>query len=162
MPKNHLATYLKDHLAGSEAGLEILKHIESKHVGDSVGEIARRIQDEIVGERKVVEHLLEQLDASTNVPRRVAGWLSEKALELKLYADDPGDGALWLLEAAEAIKIGVHGKLGMWKALSANAQQVPVLATVEYEPLIKQAMAQEELLELVRLEASRAAFAQNR
>lgn len=162
MSKNHLAIYLKDHLAGSEAGLEILEHIESKHGVGSIGEIVRRIRNEIVGERKVLEHLLEQLDESTNVPRRVVGWLSEKALELKLYVDDPGDGALRLLEAAEAITIGVHGKLGMWKALSASAQQVPVLATVEYEPLIAQAMAQEELLELIRLEASRAAFANNR
>jgi hypothetical protein len=55
----------------------------------------------------------------------------------------------------------VHGKLGLWKALAASAQRVPVLATVEYEPLIKQAEEQEELLEMLRLEASRAAFAEN-
>jgi hypothetical protein len=82
-------------------------------------------------------------------------------LELKLIADDPGDGALRLLEAVEAIKLGVHGKLGLWKALAANAQQIPVLASVKYEPLITQAEAQEELLEILRLEASKAAFAES-
>jgi hypothetical protein len=156
----HLAVYLKDHLAGSQAGLEILEHIEATHGNGSVGDITRRIRSEIVGERKVLQQLLDRLDASPSVPRQVVGWMSEKALELKLYADDPGDGALRLFEAVEAIKLGVHGKLGLWKALEANASAVPVLASVDYGFLIKQAETQEELLELLRLEASRAAFAE--
>ena len=161
MSKQHLAIYLKDHLAGSEAGLEILEHIESAHGVGRIADITTRIRGEIEGERKVLARLLAQLDASTSVPRRVAGWMSEKALELKLIADDPGNGALRLFEAVEAIKLGVHGKLGLWKALEANAQQIPVLATVDYEVLIKQAEEQETLLEILRLEASRAAFAES-
>ena len=161
MSKQHLAIYLKDHLAGSEAGLEILEHIESAHGVGRIADITTRIRGEIEGERKVLARLLAQLDASTSVPRRVAGWMSEKALELKLIADDPGNGALRLFEAVEAIKLGVHGKLGLWKALEANAQQIPVLATVDYAVLIKQAEEQETLLEILRLEASRAAFAES-
>lgn len=159
MPHKNLAIYLKDHLAGSEAGLAILEHIESAHGVGRIGDITRRIRGEIVGERKVLTKLLDQLDASGSVPRRVAGWMSEKAMELKLIADDPGNGALRLFEAVEAIALGVHGKLGLWKALAANAEQVPELAAVEYEPLITQAEEQEALLEILRLEASRAAFA---
>jgi hypothetical protein len=159
--KKHLATYLNDHLGGSEAGLEVLSHIESKHGAGSVGDITRRIRSEIVDERKVLMQLLDALGESTSVPRRVAGWLSEKALELKLYADDPGDGALRLFEAAEAIKLGVHGKLGLWKALEANAHVVPELATVDYQRLIKQAEEQEMLLEMMRMEAARVAFAES-
>jgi hypothetical protein len=160
VPNKHLAVYLKDHLAGSEAGLEILEHIEREHGIGRIADITTRIRREIEGERKVLTRLLEDLDASTSVPRRVAGWMSEKALELKLIADDPGNGALRLFEAVEAIKLGVHGKLGLWKALAANAQEIPVLRAVEYEPLIRQAEEQEELLELLRIEASRAAFAE--
>jgi hypothetical protein len=159
--KQHLAIYLKDHLAGSEAGLEILEHIESAHGVGRIADITTRIRGEIEGERKVLARLLAQLDASTSVPRRVAGWMSEKALELKLIADDPGNGALRLFEAVEAIKLGVHGKLELWKALEANAQQIPVLATVDYAVLNKQAEEQETLLEILRLEASRAAFAES-
>ena len=158
MPNKHLAIYLKDHLAGSAAGLEILEHIESKHGDGSIGDITRRIRAEILGEREILEQLLDRLDQSKSAPRRVASWLAEKALELKLVADDPGDGALRLFEAVESLKLGVHGKLGMWKALAANARHVPVLATIDYEPLITQAAAQEELLEFLHLEASRAAF----
>jgi hypothetical protein len=157
--KAHLAIYLKDHLAGSEAGVQILEHIDSSHRTGRIGEIARRVRDEIMGERKVLMHLLEQLDGAPSVPRQVVGWLSEKAMEIKLIADDPGNGALRLFEAVEAIKLGVHGKLGMWRALAANTQQVPLLATVDYDALIRQAETQEELLEILRIEASKAAFA---
>jgi hypothetical protein len=161
MSRKHLAVYLKDHLAGSAAGLEILEHIEAAHGVGRIAEITTRIRREIEGERKVLTGLLDSLDSSTSVPRRVAGWMSEKALELKLIADDPGNGALRLFEASEAIKLGVHGKLGLWKALAANAQQIPELAAVDYEPLIRQAEEQETLLEILRLEASRAAFAES-
>jgi hypothetical protein len=159
--RKHLAIYLKDHFAGSEAGIQILEHIEADHGVGRIGEIARRVRLEILGERKVLEHLLEQLDESVSAPRRAVGWLSEKAAELKLVADDPGNGALRLFEAVESIMIGVHGKRGLWRALAANAPQIPVLATVDYEPLIRQAEEQESLLEILRLEASRAAFAES-
>jgi hypothetical protein len=160
--RKHIATYLNDHLAGSEAALEILDHLESKHGAGRVGEVVRRLRAEITEERKVIKGLLDQLDASVSVPRRVAGWLSEKALELKLVADDPGDGYLRLLEAVEALKLGVHGKLGLWEALQANEDVVSVLATVEYQPLIRQAEVQETLLESVRLDAARSAFAESK
>lgn len=159
--RDHIAIYLKDHLAGSEAALEILDHLERTHGSGTVGDMVRRLRPEFIGERKELGKLLDQLDGSTSVPRRVFGWLSEKALELKLIADDPGDGSLRLLEAVETLKLGVHGKLGLWKALAANEQLVSVLATVQYEPLIRQAEAQETLIESVRLDAARSAFVES-
>ena len=64
--------------------------------------------------------MLQSLDDSFSAPRRLFGWLSEKALQLKLMADDPDNGALRLLESVELLGLGVHGKRGMWKALDAN------------------------------------------
>jgi hypothetical protein len=160
--RNHIAIYLKDHLAGSEAALEILDHLERTHGTGMVGDMVRRLRPEFIGERQELARLLDQLDASTSVPRRVFGWLSEKALELKLIADDPGDGTLRLLEAVETLELGVHGKLGLWKALAANEQLVPVLSTVQYEPLIRQAEAQETLIESVRLDAAQSAFVETK
>lgn len=162
MSSTHIAIYLKDHLAGSEAALEILDHFEGTHATGVVGDMVRRLRPEFIGERKELVRLLDLLDGSTSVPRRVAGWLSEKAMELKLIADDPGDGSLRLLEAVETLKLGVHGKLGLWQALAANAQLVPVLAAVQYETFIRQAVAQETLIESVRLEAARLAFVVSR
>ena len=49
---------------------------------------------------------------------------------------------------------------GYGSPLSANRQLVPALATVEYEPLIRQAEAQRVLIESMRLEAAPAVIAE--
>jgi hypothetical protein len=40
MSKSHLANYLNDHLAGSEAGLELVEHIVKLHVGQPGEQVA--------------------------------------------------------------------------------------------------------------------------
>jgi hypothetical protein len=154
-----IATYLKDHHAGSEAAVSIVQHLAESHPESEAARIAPRLRSEFEGERQQLATLLNQLDDSTSAPRRFVGWMSEKALELKLWADDTSDGALHLLEAVEMLGLGVHGKLGLWRALDANRDLEPVLALLQYEPLIRQAEAQAELIEGARLEAARAVAA---
>jgi hypothetical protein len=153
----HLATYIKDHFAGSEAALAILDHIERVHGGDA-GELARALRPQFQGERVVLSRLLASLDTEESLPRRVAGWLSEKGLELKLKIDDPADGALHLLEAVEMLALGVHGKRGLWVALAASRDNIPALANDDYAALIAQAEAQRALIETVRLAGAKATF----
>jgi hypothetical protein len=150
-----LATYLKDHDAGSEAALQILDHLEKHHGVGPVGEMARTLRPQFLSERAQVHRLLQSMDDSFSAPRRLFGWLSEKALQLKLMADDPDNGALRLLESVELLGLGVHGKRGMWKALDANKSCVAVLAQVPFAMLIAQAEAQEALIESVRLGAAK-------
>ena len=159
MPHTHLATYLKDHDGGSEAALEILDHLEAAHGTEAAGQMARTLRPQFLDERRQVRTLLESLGESTSVSRRVAGWLSEKALQVKLLVDDPAGGSLRLLEAVETVALGVHGKLGLWKALADNQSAVPALATLQLPPLIAQAEAQRALIETVRLEAARRVLA---
>jgi hypothetical protein len=155
VPSSDLATYLKDHDAGSEAALQILDHLEKHHGAGVVGEMARTLRPQFHGERAQVHVLLQALDESISAPRRLFGWLSEKGLQLKLLADDPGDGALRLLETVEMLGLGVHGKRGMWKALEANKASASVLESVPFAELITQAEAQEALIESVRLVAAK-------
>ena len=152
MSNKHLAIYRSDHHAGSEAALAILDHLEASHGAGPAGELARRLRPEFKEERVQLQKLLDKLGATTSVPRRVVGWLSEKGLELKIYVDDPADGPLHLLESVEMLGLGVHGKLGLWIALQHYQQSIPVLQTVEYAPLIAQAEAQRVLIESVRLD----------
>jgi hypothetical protein len=149
-----LATYLKDHDAGSEAALQILEHLEKDH-GGALAEMARTLRPQFEGERTQVHEILESLDDSVSASRRLFGWLSEKALQLKLKADDPDDGPLRVLETVEMLALGVHGKLGMWRALDANKSCTRVLQTVPFEKLIAQAEGQEMLIEAVRLNAAK-------
>ncbi len=159
MPNEHLAIYLKDHFAGSEAAIAILDHIEEVHGDGAPGEMVRTLRPQFQSERDVLKQLLARLSEETSVPRRVFGWLSEKGLELKLKVDDSTDGPLHLLEAVEMLALGVHGKRGLWIALAESRTAVPELATVDYDGLTRQAEAQRALIETVRLGAASSAFA---
>ena len=155
MLSSDLATYLKDHDAGSEAALQILDHLEKQYGSGPVGDMARTLRPQFLSERSQVHRLLTSMDDSFSAPRRLFGWLSEKALQLKLMADDPDNGPLRLLETVELLGLGVHGKRGMWKALEANKDCVSVLESVPFAALIAQAEAQEQIIESVRLSAAK-------
>jgi hypothetical protein len=156
---NHLATYIKDHFAGSEGALAILDHIERAHGAGAAGDMARTLRPQLESERVVLTRILAALGEEVSLTRRVFGWLSEKGLELKLKADDPSDGALHLLEEVEMLALGVHGKRGLWVALAESRGRVAALATEDYAALIAQAEAQRALIETVRLAGAKAAFA---
>ncbi|MEP7088135.1 MAG: hypothetical protein ABI884_12595 [Gemmatimonadota bacterium] len=158
MSTTNLATYLKDHFAGSEGALAILDHIEREHGHGAAGAMARTLRPEVQSERQVLEALLAELNDESSVPRRVFGWLSEKGLELKLRLDDSSHGPLHLLEAVEMLALGVHGKRGMWTALEASRAAIPALGNVDYAQLTKQAEAQGALIESVRMSAAQSAF----
>lgn len=90
--------------------------------------------------------------------RKATAWLAEKVTEIKLRLDDPGDGPLRLLEALEALSLGIEGKGAMWRALAAAAKEEPVLQVADYEGLARRAEEQRRRVEAVRLEAARRAL----
>src|SRR5262245_26657022 len=103
MATKHLATYLNDHLAGSEAALELLEHLEQAHAGTPTAGFAARLRADIVADRGELEALMGRAQAAPSRPRKAAAWLAEKVTELKLRLDDPAGGALRLLEVLEAV-----------------------------------------------------------
>ncbi|MDQ6612859.1 MAG: hypothetical protein M3Y64_10530 [Gemmatimonadota bacterium] len=154
----HLSTYLRDHLAGADAAVEIMDHIESSHGEASAGAAVRQVRPEILADRAELARLVETLGHSASTPRRVFGWLAEKTVELKLKIDDPSDGQLRLLESLEILSLGIEGKLGLWKALDGSTAGARVGGTTDYNRLIQRAQLQRELIEAERLRAARALF----
>jgi hypothetical protein len=93
----------------------------------------------------------------------VSAWLTVKFIEVKLRFDDSARGPLRLLESLETVGLGIHGKLAMWHALNAAADNSPTLeGLVDYERLAQRAEEQRRCVEVVRLEAAKAAFAAER
>jgi hypothetical protein len=153
-----LTTYLNDHLAGSVAALELLDHLIEQHQGsDRVAFTALR--GEIEDDQQIVRQLLERMGGKESPVRKAAAWLSEKLGEAKLRFDDPGGGDLQLLEALEALGLGIQGKLSLWRALAAVASAVPELRALDLERLQQQAGDQFARVDRMRLEAARAALA---
>src|SRR5436190_2458592 len=118
MAEQHLATYLNDHLAGAVGALELLTHLEESHPGPGLKRFLTDLRADIVADRQELESLMARLHVATSPSRKAVAWLAEKITQTKLRLDDPDDGALRLLEANEALAIGIEGKRALWRALA--------------------------------------------
>lgn len=147
-----LTTYLNDHLAGSTAALELLKHLEEGH--PALADFLHELRHDIVVDRKELEALITRLGADRSAVRQAAAWIAEKFTRLKMKVDDPSGTNLKLLESLEAVAIGIHGKGALWRAL----KLIPAANGPDYDKLIERADEQRERIEVVRLDAVRAAF----
>ena len=159
MAREHIATYLNDHLAGATGAVELLEHLEKEHAGTEVGRLAAGLRADVEADRQTLKSLMERLEVSRSRTRKAAGWLGEKAAELKLRLDDPAGGSLRLFESLEALSLGIEGKKSLWRALVAAAEEAPHLRVADYEGLIRRAEEQRSRVETARLEAARRALA---
>jgi hypothetical protein len=158
MAHTHLATYLNNHLAGSQGALDLMEHVIEAQKGTSAASTITAIRSEVLEERQQLEELMERLQIDKNRSRQAVGWFSEKAAQLKLRLDDPGDGALRLFESLEAIAIGIAGKQALWQALEVVAEQLTELRGPDYAQLAQRSKDQRRRIEEVRLQAAKAAF----
>jgi hypothetical protein len=158
MAEPYLATYLNDHLAGSEGALELLEHLERAHAGTPLAHFAAELWADIVADRRELEALMTRLQVAVSRPRKAAAWLSEKVTELKLRLDDPPGGALRQLEVLEAVSLGIEGKRLLWRSLGVAAEGTPDLGGTDYGRRERRAEEQRRCVETVRLGAARAAL----
>jgi hypothetical protein len=158
MAYEQIGIYLNDHLAGSVVVLELLEHLEKEHAGTDVERLVINLRADIVADRKELEALMERLQIAQSPPRKAAAWLGEKVTEFKLRVNDPAGGPLRLLEALEAVQIGIEGKRALWRAMMAAARYASELQVLDYERLAEQAVEQHRRVEAVRVEAAAAAL----
>src|SRR5689334_20279474 len=105
MANEHLATYLNDHLAGSEVALELLEHLASAYADTPLKPFLDTMHADVLADRQELVALMRRLKIGESRPRKAGAWLAEKISRAKLLLDDPGDGALHQLEGLEAVEI---------------------------------------------------------
>lgn len=159
MAKEHIATYLNDHLAGSVVALELLEQLEAAHAGTPLAEFFSRLRADISADREELQGIMERLDIQESRPRKASAWLTEKFTEIKLRLDDPTGGDLRLFESLEVLSLGIEGKRSLWLALTAVAKDMPALRLVDYKRLIQRAEEQRSRVEAKRLDSAKTAFA---
>jgi hypothetical protein len=156
MSREHLATYLNDHLAGSVVAVEILEHLEAEatdwtpHLGT--------LRIDIETDRQELKTLMDRLGIVESRVRKVGGWIAETLTEVKLEVDDEPGGALRRLERLEAVALGIDGKSALWSALNAAAAIAPELRGPDYQRLAQRAEEQRKRVEVFRLQAASSAL----
>ncbi|HZN98745.1 MAG TPA: hypothetical protein VFB61_13510 [Gemmatimonadales bacterium] len=157
MPSTALTTYLNDHLAGSVAALELLGHLLERDPGSGRDDLVQ-IRAEIEEDQQLLQRILSDMGGKESPIRKAAAWLTEKLGQVKLGLDDKGSGELRVLEALEALGLGIQGKLMLWRALEAVSGSVPSLGGIDLQQLQQRAERQFRRVEELRLRAARVAL----
>jgi hypothetical protein len=117
-----LSIYLNDHLAGSEAGVELARRTLGNNRGSSYGEFLEWLVARIEEDRETLIELMRSLGVRRNYAKVAAGWGLEKAGRLKLNGRLTGYSPLSRLVELEGLWTGVNGKLSLWRALLAAVE----------------------------------------
>jgi hypothetical protein len=157
MSKQHLATYLNDHMAGSLIAVEVLEHLEAE-ASDLMSDLGA-LKADIAADRDQLRALMDRLGITESRVRKVTSWIAEQVTEAKFEADHDTGGTLRRLERLEALAVGIDGKSALWQALSAAAEVAPELRGMDYEHLTERAKEQRSRVEMLRLQAARLALA---
>lgn len=156
MSDDPLVTYLRDHLAGAAAAVELLEALRDQHTGEPLGGFAAQILADVQSDRATLAGIAERVGGEPGVVKEATAWIAAKAARLKLGRQVAG--ALGTFEALETIALGILGKLSLWRALVLVAQSDPRLAGIDFGRLAARAEAQHDRVEERRLEAARAAL----
>ena len=152
-----LASYLKDHLAGSTAAVELLEHLMESHQDGELGRLFEELHDEVTADQEVLQKLLRRFSRES-VLRKAGAWMAEKFGRVKLRLAGDKAGELGLVEALEVLVLGITGKQLLWRALSASLGDSPLLRGIDLSQLEQRAIDQLDRVESHRLEAARQAF----
>lgn len=155
-----LASYLNDHLAGSVAALELLDHLIELHEDKPLGKFFIGLRDDIRSDQEVLRTLLRRFKAKENAVRKAGGWIAEKFSRVKIQVAGEKVGEMGLVQALEALVLGITGKQLLWRALAASFGTSPLLKGVDLGTLEERAIEQIERVETKRIEAARETFLQ--
>ena len=99
MSKDSLPIYLRDHLAGAAAAIEILDALRDGHAGEPLGRFAEGLSIDIDLDRRTLEALAERVGSGSSVLKETTAWLGAKLARFKLGPSSSAD--LGTLEALE-------------------------------------------------------------
>ncbi|MEP6698447.1 MAG: hypothetical protein ABJB09_01830 [Verrucomicrobiota bacterium] len=158
MSMENLSSYLNDHLAGSVAALELLNGLIETYNGQPLGQFFQGLRHEIAEDKGVLQKLIDDLGEQESVARKAAAWLGERLSRAKIRLSGDGEDDAGLLQALEALFLGVTGKQSLWRALGVACATNPHLRRLNYAELEERAVEQCERIEAKRLQVARTVF----
>lgn len=153
-----LASYLNDHLAGSVAAIELLDHLIKEQKGQRLEKFLVDLRNDVRADQEVLQNLIGKLDLEESTVRKLGAWIVEKIGRAKITLSGDSAGELGLLQALEALALGITGKKLLWRALGTVETELSPLQGVDLSRLEQRAADQFERVEKERLHLSREAF----
>jgi hypothetical protein len=152
-----LSVYLHDHLAGSHFAIKLLGALHDQYPGQELGGFAQTLRTEVEQDQEALQEIAKRVGGAHLDLTEAAGWLAEKASQIKLTGDD-SDGGLGTFEALETLALGVQGKLSLWQVLPIIRGVDSRIPPHDYSKLAGRARDQLKRLEEHRLKLALVTF----
>jgi hypothetical protein len=140
MSSHSLPTYLNDHLAGSVAALEMIDHIMAANKATPLHAFLAAMKIEIDADQETLKQIVAAVGAKESATRQAMAWTIEKVGWVKLEISDLHEYGL--LQALEALVLGITGKRGLWEVLASLQSTTPALQDFHFATLIERATKQ--------------------
>jgi hypothetical protein len=153
-----LTIYLRDHHAGSSAGLSLAGRCRANNAGTPLETMLAAVESEIREDRLTLEALMRRLDVSPNPVKSALGTLSEMVARVKSNGRVFHYSPLSRVVELETLSAGVLAKRNLWRSLRSAAGREGMLTLEELERLIERATSQHERVLAAHAEAAALAF----
>jgi hypothetical protein len=140
--------YLRDHYAGSAAGLSLVRRCRRANRGTAWDTALAPIEGEIVEDRQALESIMGLLGVEPSPIKAALGAVGEIASRLKPNGRLFGYSPLSRLIELETLAAGIESKRNLWRALR-HGNEAEVLDPSMLDRLIERATSQRKrVLEL--------------
>src|SRR5947207_3848070 len=150
-----LTSYLNDHLAGSVAAIKLLDRLIDNHKRQRLEKFLVDLREDVHADQEVLQNLMRKFDLEESSVRKAGAWIAETIGQAKIALS--GD-SIDLLQAMEALALGVTGKKLLWRALRTVEAELSQFQGIDLSRLEQRAADQFERGEKERLYLSREAF----
>jgi hypothetical protein len=154
----YLPTYLKDHLAGAVAGVQLARRVEGENRDSEYGEPLARLAEEINEDRHALQDLMKRLEIGGDAVKILAAVGAERVGRLKLNGELRRYSPLSRLEELEVLLLAVEGKVALWRALRTALADDARVGELNFDQLIKRGTSQRQRLNRLRAQAVEEAF----
>jgi hypothetical protein len=146
-----LGIYLNDHLAGATAGVELARRTAAAQHAKPAGAALASIAAEIAEDRDALVEIMRALDVPVRQYKVYAGWAAEKVGRLKFNGQLTSRSPLSDFIELEGLRLGVEGKLALWRILVGVTAAEPRLDRARLDDLVARAERQISTLEDLRM-----------
>jgi hypothetical protein len=154
---DRLVSYLHDHLAGSHFAIKLLGSLAEQYPHEELGKFATALKAEITLDQRTLQKIADQAGKGHLDLMEAAGWVAEKASQIKLHRDAT-EGGLGTFEALETLTLGIQGKMALWRALPVIREVDSRIPAEDYDRLLARAQSQFGLAEEQRLKLASVTF----
>lgn len=151
-----LERYLNEHLAGSGAALSLLDTLIEGHREDR--EFYVSLREEILQSRRSLEDLMHRGGFRKVTWMELSARMASAFAQWRLRTQGLAPGKLALVEALEALTLGISGQILLWRSLRDTGPRMGAWNGVDFAALQQKAETQRDAVADRRLTAAHQAF----